>query len=307
MPNMTLLDIAIANNASMGADLIEETQRAVPEVAMGAARTIRGIIYKTRVRTALPAVSFRRYGEGNAAQKSIWELRSFDCHVLNPRWETDVAIAQANEDGPEAAIADEAIGQMQGALITLGKQFYYGATSGIGDALGMPGLIDQYDATNMVVDAGGTTANTGTSVWAVKWGPQGVEWLWGNGGQLQMSDVQIQRVLDANNNPFDAYCQTLLARPGLKTGAKYCLGRIKKLTDDSGKGLTDALLSQLYQKFPVGWAPDVFFATRRAIGQLQRSRTATTATGTQAPIPTDWQGIPIVPTDSISDTEALTL
>lgn len=305
MPNTTLLDIAIRNGQTMGAALIEETQRAVPEISGGAARTISGVIYKTRVRTALPTVSFRRYGEGNAPQKSTWELRSFDCHVLNPRWETDVAIAQASEDGPEAAIADEAIGQMQGALITLGRQFYYGA--GTGDALGFPGLIDQYDATNMLVDAGGTTANTGTSVWAIKWGPMGVEWLWGNGGQLQMSELKVERVLDAANNPFDAYTQTMLARPGLKTGARYCMGRIRKLTDDSGKGLTDSLLSQLYQKFPVGWRPDAFYATRRAIGQLQRSRTATNPTGAPAPIPNDWNGIPIVPTDSISDTEALTL
>jgi len=101
--------------------------------------------------------------------------------------------------------------------------------------------------------------------------------------------------------------QTLLARIGLQIASKYSIGCIKKLTEDSGKGLTDSLLSQLYQKFPVGHKPDVFLMSRRSQGQLQRSRTATNATGAEADIPVSWQGVPIIPTDSILDTESLSL
>jgi hypothetical protein len=164
-----------------------------------------------------------------------------------------------------------------------------------------------YDATNMVVDAGGTTASTGSSVWGVKWGPKAVQWVYGSDGQLSVSDVSEQRVLDGSNNPYTAYVQELLAYPGLQVGNKFAVGRIKKLTADSGKGLTDGLISQLLAKFPVGYKPDVLLMSRRSRMQLQMSRTATTPTGAPAPYPQEAFGVPIEETDSIIDTEALTL
>lgn len=302
----TLLDIAKANGSDAAVGLVEEVLNAFPEVQLGAARTIKGLNFKTLVRTALPTAGFRNANEGSTPSKSTLENRLVECFILNPRWECDKAIADAYEDGASAYIALEADGQVRASMITLGSQFYYGAGTG-GDAKGHPGLIQAYDATNMVVDAGGTTASTGSSVWAVKWGPQAVQWVYGNNGQLAVSEVSEQRVLDANSAPYTAYCQELLARPGLQVASKYAIGRIKKLTADSGKGLTDALVSSLLSKFPVGHKPDYLFMSRRSLQQLQASRTATNATGAPAPFPTEAFGVPIVPTDSILDTESLTL
>ena len=76
---------------------------------------------------------------------------------------------------------------------------------------------------------------------------------------------------------------------------------------DANKTLTDGLIGKLYAKFPIGRKPHAFFLSRRSLGQLQGSRTAVNPTGTEAPIPDNWQGIPLIPTDSILDTEALTL
>lgn len=302
----TLLDIAKANGSDAAVGLIEEVLNAFPEVQLGAARTIKGLNFKTLVRTALPTASFRSANEGTTPTKSTLENRLVECFILNPRWECDKAVADAYEDGASSYIAMEADGQLRASMITLGSQFYYGAGTG-GDAKGHPGLINGYDSTNMVVDAGGTTASTGSSVWAVKFGPQAVQWVYGNDGQLAVSDVTEQRVLDANSAPYTAYCQELLARPGLQVASKYAAARIKKLTADSGKGLTDARISDLLSKFPVGHKPDFLFMSRRSLMQLQSSRTATTPTGAPAPIPQDSFGVPIVPTDSILDTESLTL
>jgi hypothetical protein len=47
--------------------------------------------------------------------------------------------------------------------------------------------------------------------------------------------------------------------------------------------------------------------SRRSRMQLQMSRTATTPTGAPAPYPQEAFGVPIEETDSIIDTEALTL
>jgi len=302
----TLLDIAKANGSDAAVGLVEEVLNAFPEVQLISARTIKGLNFKTLVRTGVPTASFRKANQGTTPTKSTLENRLVECFILNPRWECDKAVADAYEDGANAYIALEADGQMRGSMITLGTQFYYGSANG-GDANGHPGLLASYDSTSMVVDAGGTTASTGSSVWAVRSGPQSVQWVYGNDGELAVSDVSEQRVLDSNNAPYTAYVQELLARPGLQVASKYACARIKKLTADSGKGLTDALISQLLAKFPVGYKPDYLFMSRRSLMQLQSSRTATTPTGAPAPIPQESFGIPIVPTDSILDTEALTL
>lgn len=312
----TLLDMAILNGSDAVAGLIDEASKAHPEITgmingvrlgnVGASRTIKGLHYKTKVRKTLPTSGFRNANEGAAATKGVYENRLVETYILNPRWECDKAVADRYEDGPEAFIAEEGTGITEASMQTLATQFYYGAANG-GDAKGHPGLIDSYDSTNMVVDAGGTTATTGSSVWAVRWGLKDAIWVWGNDGALELSDVSLERILDGSSNPFTAYCQELLAYPGLQVGSLRSIGRIKKLTADSGKGLTDALISQLLSKFQVGFLPDVLFMSRRSLQQLQASRTATNPTGAPAPFPTESFGIPIAVTDAIINTEALTL
>ena len=300
----TLLDIAVMNGSDMVTGLVEETIKAVPEIRIGAARTIKGYEYKTLVRTGLPAVGFRAANQGATVGKGIYENRLFQTFMLNPRWECDKMVAQRAEEGPAQVIAWEAQGIMEAAWQLLGKQFYYGTAN---DALGFPGLLAGYDATNMVIDAGGTTASTGSSVWAVRFGPRDITWVYGDNGQLSLSPLQEMRVLDGNSNPYTAYVQEILAHVGLQFTRVYAAGRIKKLTADSGKGLTDALISQLLALFPVGLPPDCLLMSRRSLQQLQASRTAVTPTGAPAPIPSESFGIPIFPTDSITNTEALTL
>ena len=300
----TLLDIAKANGSDGVVGLIDEATKAHPELTLAPARTIKGLNYKTLVRTANPTVGFRNANEGTAATKGTYENRLVETYILNPRWECDKAVADRYEDGPEAYIALEASAILEAAMQTLATQFYYGTGA---DAKGFPGLVAAYDATNMVVDAGGTTAATGSSVWALRFGPKHVTWVYGNGGSLELSDVAEQRILDGNDNPFTAYVQELLAYPGLQVASLYSIGRIKKLTADSGKGLTDDLVAELLSKFPVGVRPDVLLMSRRSLRQLQDSRTATNATGAPAPFPTEAFGVPIAPTDAVTDTEALTL
>lgn len=317
MPLPTLLDVAKRNAADSTVGLIDEASRQVPEITgmvysrgqmltvpnVGAARTIKGTQYKTLVRTSLPTAGFRNANTGVAASKSNYENRLVECFILNPRWECDVAVANSNEDGAEAYIAEEAEAITAAAMMALGKQFYYGRGTG-GDASGHPGLVDAVDST-LVVDATGTTDNTCSSVWAVSFGPKKVQWVLGNEGSLDVSDVRIGDVVDANSNRFSAYIQEMLAHVGVQVGNKYSVGRIKNLTAQTGKTLNDAMIGTLLSKFPVGYMPDALFMSRRSLEQLRASRTATNATGTEAPTPTEAHNVPIIPTDSILDTEAI--
>jgi hypothetical protein len=195
---------------------------------------------------------------------------------------------------------------VQGQLITLGSQFYYGV---VDDAnKGFPGLGVQYDSANMTVDATGTTASTGSSVWLIKWGEDGVQWLFGNGSDpLHLEDMRIETVLDSNTpaKPYTAYVQELLAWVGLKLGSIKHAVRIKNLTADNGKGLTDNLVYDALSLFPAGVVPDVALGTRRSLNQLRRSRTATNQTGEPAPLPKEVAGVPFEVTDSILNTEAI--
>jgi hypothetical protein len=298
----TLLDIAKSRGSEGLSALVEEVQIAVPEIRMGAARTIKGIQYKQNVRTELPGGSFRNANEGSQPVKSTFEERLFNCFIANPIWTCDKAVADAHEDGAAAYIAAEAAGITMGQFIHIGRQFYYGTGN---DAKGFPGLLAMYDADKMTVDATGSTPSTGSSVWFVKWGPQGLQFLYGNNGDLRLTDVKEIVETDQNGKRMTAYHQEILAWVGLKLASLNSVVRIKNLTAQDNKGLTDALMADAMAKFPVGWKPDVIFASRRSITQLRKSRTATTETGKEVPTPQDFDGIPIIPTDSISNTEAI--
>ncbi len=304
----SLLDIAKLNNTDPVVGLIEEAAQIHPEITLAPSRAIRGLQYRTKVRTAVPSVTFRDANEGQAPIESTFENRLVETYILNPRWEADVAVADAYEDGPEAYIALEAAGILEGALQQLCKVFYYGTNATFGDAKGFPGLLQCYDATNMVVDATGTTDNVASSVWAIKFGMDSLHWVLGNDARIDVDPPRKETVLDSGgSNRFTAYVQELLARPGLQVGNIKHAARIKKLTTDSGKGLTDSLMADLVELFPAGVRPDAIFMSRRSLGQLRGSRTAYDPLGRPAPAPADWDGIPIAVTDAIVNTETLAL
>jgi len=309
MTRPTLLDIAKANGSDAAAGLIDEAAKVHPEITIGEARTIKGINYKTLVRTAVPTgSSFRGANEGIAAVKGTYENRLVECFIFDKRWECDKAVADCYEDGPEAYIALEADAILEAGLQDLCAQFYYGTDTTHGQAAGFPGLLQAYDSTNMVVDAGGTTATTGSSVWGVKFGPKAVQWVLGRNGEVALDDVRIESVLDSGGtNKFTAYVQELLMRPGLQVGSQRYVVRIKKITADSSKTLTDAMLATALGKFPAGIVPDVWLMTRRSLMQLQAARTAYSPTGQPAPIPDQSFNIPIQVTEALSNVEALTL
>lgn len=301
MPYPTLLDIAVQNGSDAVVGLIDEAVRAHPELERGAARTISGLNYKTLVRTANPTVSFRNANEGVEAQKAVYENRLVETFILNLRFEADRAVADRHEDGWQAYLANEASAQVEAAAMLLCRQFYYGTAV---DAKGFPGLADMV-LPSMSIDAGGTTPNAGSSVWAVRFGPRDVQWVWGNGGALELSEVRVESITTASDRRFTAYVQELLAYPGLQVGSVYSVGRIYNLTAQAGNTLTDARIASLLSLFPVGFMPDALFMSRRSLEQLRASRTATNATGAPAPFPTEAFGVPVFATDAISDTEAI--
>lgn len=315
----TLLDIARANGSDAVAGLIDEARRPHPEIVFLPARTIKGMNYKTLVRIAVPrGGAFRNANEGATLVKSTYENRLVETFIFNPRWEVDKAVADRYEDGAEAYIALEAGGIMEGAMADLCQQFYYGRNA-YGDASvqagakGFPGLVDVVDP-QKVIDVGGGTAPT--SVWIVRGGPRLTQWVAGNEGGFNMDNPRIEtlyrQVGGANTlERFDGYVQAMLAYPGLQVGSVHAVARIKGLSTDAGKGLTDKLIFDALAKFPEGsdMTNTMILMNNRSWTQLRDSRTAVNATGSEAPLPEQIQGptgpIPIRPTAAIFNGETL--
>jgi hypothetical protein len=302
---LTMLDIAKVNGSDPVVGVIEENLKSAPEARLFPARTIMGTSFKTVIRTALPSVGFRSLNEGVATTKSKYANKLVECFYLDAQMEMDVAIARADELGEEHALALEADGHGLAALQTIGTQTWYGTGDG-GDSKGYPGAVQVVDS-SLVVDAGGTTASTGSSVYGVIFGEKYSTLIFGKGSVFTMPGWR-QQTVTRSSKEMTAWKNSLEGFIGAQWVNVNGLGRIKKLTADSGKTLTDDLLYALESKLPAGLRFDAYFMSRRSLEQLRKSRTATNPTGVPAPTPSvSGSGIAIHVTDSIIDTEALTL
>ena len=312
MPQANLLDIAKLNGSDTIVGLIEETLTYAPEVQIMPARTIRGTSYKVVSRTSYPGVGFRAANEGSTPTKSSFENQLIECYILSGAVQADIAVARAYEDGEQAWKDVEAVGVMRQALIELGSQVIYGTSV---DSKGFPGLQAIHTAFNagLVVDAGGTTGGTASSVYGINTDTQGVQLVFGSGTTFELGEWRIENV--GTDTVYPAHVANLTAWVGMQVGSKYSVGRLKDATADSGAGVTDAKLAELLSKYPVGYRPNYWLMNRRSAYQLQVSRSASsvqngvkTSSGSEifAPLPTESNGIPIVITDSILNDEALT-
>ena len=317
MAQANLLDIAKLNGSDTIVGLIEETLTYAPEVQIMPARTIRGTSYKIASRVSYPGVGFRAANEGSTPTKSEFENQLIECYILSGAVQADVAVARAYEDGEQAWKDIESIGVMRQAMIELGSQVIYGTSH---QAKGFPGLQAIHTAFNsglgasaLTVDAGGTTADTGSSVYGINTDTQGVQLVFGAGTTFELGEWRIENV--GTSSVYPAHVANLTAWVGMQVGSKYSVGRLKDATEDSGFGVTDAKLAALLSKYPVGYRPNYWLMNRRSAYQLQVSRStafsalgAKSATGAEvfAPLPSESNGIPIVITDSIGNTEALT-
>lgn len=317
MANLTMLDIAKLSGNDGVTGLIEENIRYSPEVEKFPFRTIRGTSYHTGIRTGLPTLGFRYANEGQTPTKSTFRQALIEAFIFGGQIEVDKAVALAHEDGPAALQAIEASGVMQAAMREIGEQIWYGVTN---DAKGFPGLKaatpfggTTANADALTINATGTTATTASSVYAVKLGPKDIQLIGGNNKAWELDEFTTQQIVAANSGKLTAYVAGLTAWIGMQIGNENCVRRILNLTADSGKGLTDALLAQLFATFPVGHFPDALFMSRRSRSQLQTSRTVVLqATGTIrtnqpniAPLPTEYDGVPIIVTDAILSTDAI--
>jgi hypothetical protein len=284
--------------------------------ALHAMQSSNGTVHKFNVETTAPVIGFRAVNAGADYTASISTQTSVDLKYIDAKVIEDAAACRAYRFGAEAWMNQRTARQIREALFTLEKQFFNGTVGGSAD--GFLGLADSanYNGASdaLVINAAGTTASTGSSVWFLRSTPDDASVALVGAGDQSLSSPNINFtvgeifesvVLGSNSKSMVAMVRDAGGHLGVQVGSKYAVARIANLTEDSGKGLTDTLLARALALFPASDQPTHICMNRRSLRQLQVSRTTYSPTGMPAPRPTEYEGIPIVVTDAITSTETL--
>jgi hypothetical protein len=300
----TSAEVLAVNLSEEMIGIINEVAQEVPELRIFPASPVSKTTYGTMVRTADPTAGFRAINAGRDRNRGTLVRREVACMFLDSSWDIDIAAVTGCDWGD--LTADEQRASIRAAMKSMARQIYYGTDA---DAEGFAGLasILAHKDDPMVVDAAGTTPATGSSVYAVKFGTDKVCLAWGNEGAMHVGSIIEQQLYDAEGKPFMGKAQDIHAWAGLQITNHKAMGRICNLTEDAGKGMTDALAAKLLRQFREAndVDPDALLISHRSHEQWKNSRTATSATGSDAPYPTEYEGVKVVPTNSISNTEPL--
>lgn len=326
--SITMLDLAKANCSDVVRPLVEESVGAFPELTSLPANQlgVGELRYQALVRDRYPTAAFRDLGAGLSSSSSGTKLVSFETFPVGARVQAAKTIAdQWKRGGPSGYFAFEALGVMKTSMFLIAKQIWYGR--GGADGKGFPGLknFTPFGATAtdpitgkvyaVTHNAGGTTADTGSSCYLVVGAPDSVELQFGTGSVFDLGEPIIQDITDPNDAAkiLRVYASELEGWAGLQTLNVHGVRRITNLTDDSGKGMTDARLALALASFPTGVRPSGIYMSSHQRYLLQLSRTVVLqGQGTNrpnqptiAPVPTEYDGIPIYATDAIGDADAI--
>lgn len=265
-----------------------------------------GTVHKYTKESAAPVVGFRAANAGRDLDSSEDTAVTATLQILDWSFLADKALADAYvRGGAEGWIAREGRRHLRAALFAYETQLFRGTVGG--DASGFAGFADVLDDSDdsMVINAAGTTADTASSVWLVRVNEEDVTGVLGMDGVFDMGESTVIDATDATGKHYPAYYTPGTGYTGVQVGSAYSFARICNLTEDSGKGLTDALVYKALELFPSAKQPTHIVMNRRSRRQLQSSRTATNATGAPAPLPKEVENIPIVVTDAIVSAEPL--
>lgn len=275
-------------------------------------------MYEALARTAVPEVKFRSANDGAESGKSSYERRLTQCFILNGLCKADKAVADAYGSRKSEMFAREIWGTLQGAFNTVSKQVWQGVSA---DAKGFAGLASLVRSDLKIGQKSDSlTAATGSSVFGVRLSEiDGVSFLLGGKGVgLLNPEVEWKEFLGtgADGKSLMQYVADFTSWIGLVVQNSMSVAQFDNITDDVGKGLTDSMLADLVDKHESttgGLRPTHLFMTYRSRKQLQKSRSVVLYGSAKlrpdqpnvAPTPTDYEGIPIVPTNGLLNTDAI--
>lgn len=336
---VSLLDISKRKGNDQAVGLLEDTLTYAPELSAIMGRAVVGTQYKTCHR-GLPTVGFRQPNNGSDTVKGTYRQELRECALIDAQMQSDTAVVKSEGagSGPEGSVGDVLVDEAQGVImatyITIGSQVYYGTAADANGFIGLNTLMPNLNAAKnnnpAVVGAGGTTASVQSSVYLIWENIKGTHFIFGNNeGLAMLPEWRIQQVNGANGKPLTAYVNNLQGWIGFSVNHPNSVGRIANINKGTDtKPLTDDLVAQLLSVIPLQmraeilsnlntggpnkWGPGLKLLMNPIVAYgLQASRTKVTgvreedAAAPQPSLPTQSNGIPIVLTDSITNTEAV--
>lgn len=272
-------------------------------------------------RTALPALTWRRYNEGIKPSKSRTGQFTETCGQLEGISKVDVALAKRNGD-PAAFRASEDVAFVQSYSRYLEDAFFYSSSkTSPGQITGLAPRLDALsgiDYASQVIDfAGGTAAgNDSSSIWLVGLGEKKVYGIYPEGSKagLSMEDLGQNLEDDGTGKEFLAYRSHFKWDCGLVVEDARYVVRIANIDDDvvsdTGSALIQAMIKAVNKLESLDDCTPVFFMNRDIMTKLELQSLDSVKNSTLKfediggkPVMT-FRGIPCERTDALLSTEA---
>lgn len=349
----TLAEIAQVRQVPLSAGIFRAVYTETPALMAFDARTTSRKKFKTLALTGLPtAGGFVDYNEGFTSGKASLKLREFDAKLTGGKVQVERITAQEwdqeNENGKFTYFDLQLYARMKTELKNINSVLFYG--TGV-DAKGFPGMKELTPYVNVlsltddpgaddyvktVINAGGSSAGTASSVYSVVFGEMEAQLVLGNdqGGEMfTMSEIIEQHIAPDSDDPdatlvhdvtqiwgyFGLSVGGMNQTPNDEVPTQYSVRRLANLTEDSGKGVTDAKLEQLVLSHGDNKMPSMLFMNGRSGRQWADSRSATSVSvflngpgdaknnqvNVRAPRPTNFDGIPVTYDSAIRSTDAI--
>lgn len=328
---VTLADVAKSKDVQIGKVaevLVQENPMLldIPYMEMN-----EGTVHKESIRSALPAVYYRKANQAIPASKTTIEERTFTASHFESKSQMDAAVAKR---GGADRIAfnrwNQAMGHIQAQAIEHASLTIYG--SPLSSTLKSAGFMDVYstvsaseETSNQVIDGGGTGSDN-TSMLLVHWGPMSIFGVYPKGTQAGLKrtdrsaggkEVQIAALdSDGNAGSFWGYEEQFEIDHGLvvkdyRQAARICnIDPALLLSGVGAADLIDLMISAHYKIHNPQNGNGVWYVNRTIEAFLHKQ--ARTAVGAGAGITYDnyqgqqvlmFLGRPVRRSDALLNTE----
>ncbi len=308
----TLKDLVTGKGFDASQGIIEEIGKTVPEVATFASILIQGTTFQSVSQISDPTTGFREVNNGIDASDEGYALRTYALGILAGLVQRDKAAVDADIRGRAATLKAAAISLVRSGMKSLASKVWYGSIAGAEKFNGCAALVK--DA--LVVNVGGSTASQMASAYAVGLGEEKCHLVFNdNAPLLTQAELNWKEgiMTGANSKPVPSYWTDLTGWAGFACRNSNAIVRAANL-DGSSHKLTDEILAEMVSKYAEandGLNPDAIFCTFAQRLLLQKSRGTTVRTGARssieitAAVPLEYDGIPIIATNNLVNTEAV--
>lgn len=283
-------------------DLLQDA----PVVARLAATTSsNGTKHKYEVEDGAPVVGWRDINTGVEHDVSSDRIAEIDLKFMDPHTRVDVAAAKMMSrsviGGEMGFVARKNRRALRAGFATFEKQIFAGQASG--NPAGFEGFQDSLNALALenVIDGGG--ASNLSSVYLIRTNDEHMDCsiVLGNDGNIEIGTPFQQEVQDATGKHYIAWVTAIGAYQGLQVGSKWSVVRIANV-----ETLNDDTLADARAVFPSTKQPNLIVMTRNKLTSLRKSRGTYTRNqvGNPQQTPSDHEGIDIITTDQLTDSEA---